>query len=149
MQLELRIQNAALAEAFRAHVERRLRFSLSRFGCRVGRVVVRVMSGGRVDSMPEAVFKIGIRLPSLGTVTVRETGADLFAAIDRAVGRAERSVTRRLEAGSEVRAVERQCERNELCMTLCETPRMEQEPSHGTPQLADNTREHGSTQEAA
>ena len=104
MQLELRIQNAALAEAFRGYVERRLRFSLSRFGGRVGRVVVRVASPGRVHSMTETVCNIWIRLVPFGTVTVKETSADLFAAIDRAVGRAERSVAHRLGARSGVKA---------------------------------------------
>ena len=42
MQLQVRGRNIELTEALRAHVERRLQFALSRFGQRIGRVLVRL-----------------------------------------------------------------------------------------------------------
>jgi hypothetical protein len=42
VQVELRIRDSASHDRLRAYVERRLRFALSRFGNRVGRVVFRM-----------------------------------------------------------------------------------------------------------
>jgi hypothetical protein len=46
--VELRIWDTTRRDVFRAYVERRLRFALSRFGNRVGRVVVRI---GRLNGV--------------------------------------------------------------------------------------------------
>ena len=42
MQVEIRIRNTDLADVLRSYTDRRLRFAVSRFGDRVGRVVVTV-----------------------------------------------------------------------------------------------------------
>jgi putative sigma-54 modulation protein len=113
MQVDLRIRQSAHRDRLRAHVERRLRFALSRFGNRVGRVVVRM---GRVNGIHgvqgtgETSCHIEVRLAPSGTVTVKETSADLFAAVDRAAGRVERLVAHRLEQARESKTGRGPCE---------------------------------------
>src|SRR4029077_485412 len=84
MQVELRIRDITRRGRLRLYVERRLRFAVSRFGNRVGRVVVRM---GRVNGIP-----------------------GVFAAIDRAARRAERLVAHRLERARESKTGRSQCE---------------------------------------
>jgi ribosome hibernation promoting factor len=113
MQVELRIRDTARRDRLRAHVERRLRFALRRFGNRVHRVVVR---RGRVNGIRgvrgtgEARCHVEVRLPPSGTVTVKETSTDLFATIDRASGRVEGFVAHRLGVLSTRKTGRSQCE---------------------------------------
>jgi putative sigma-54 modulation protein len=97
MQLELRIRDTARRDVLRAHVERRLRFALSRFGNRVGRVVVRIgrLNGDQGTNARSCHIEVG--LAPFGTVSVKERGTDLFAAIDRAAGRIERLIAHCVE----------------------------------------------------
>jgi putative sigma-54 modulation protein len=101
MQVELRIRDTASRDRLRAYVERRLRFALSRFGNRVGRVVVRMGRLNGVQGIDEISCHIEVRLAPSGTLAVKETGTDLFAAIDRSAGRVERLVTHPLERARE------------------------------------------------
>jgi ribosomal subunit interface protein len=96
MQFDIRGRGIPLTEALRAHCERRLRFALSRFGPRLGRVVVRLsdVNGprGGVDKRCQAVLAVsGGR-----TVTVESEDADLYAAIDRVADRMGQAVSRAL-----------------------------------------------------
>jgi putative sigma-54 modulation protein len=96
MQVELRIWDTTRRDVLRAYVERRLRFGLSRFGNRIGRVVVRIGRHNGAEGASETSCHIEVRLAPLGSVTVKERGTDLFAAIDRAVERIERLVAHRV-----------------------------------------------------
>ena len=97
--MDFRLQNTALAEAVQRYVERRLLFALGRFGDRVGQVVVRIsgIAGG------EHQCRITTELRPFGQVAVRATDPDLFAAIDRATGRAGRLFGRELQRVREAR----------------------------------------------
>jgi putative sigma-54 modulation protein len=97
MHVDLRIQDTARRDALRAHVERRLRFALSRFGNRVGRVVVRIGRLNGDQGTNARSCHIETRLASFGTVAVKDGGTDLFAAIDRAAGRMERLIAHYVE----------------------------------------------------
>jgi len=90
--VELRIWDATRRDVLRAYVERRLRFGLSRFGNRIGRVVARIGRLNGAQGASETRCHIAVRLLPLGSVTVKERGTDRFAAIDRAVERIERLV---------------------------------------------------------
>jgi ribosome hibernation promoting factor len=90
MQAELRIRNMDLADVLQGYIDRRLRFALSRFGDRVGRVVVTLPD---VNGTGRGVVKscqISAELRPFGQVTARETDPDLYTAIDRAAGRVGR-----------------------------------------------------------
>lgn len=103
MQLDLRIRNSDLAGALQAYIDRRLRFAMNLFGERISQVAVKVtnLSGRREDAAMACRITISIR--PFGRVTVRETGPDMYAVIDRAIGRAGRVLGQRL-AGEDMEA---------------------------------------------
>ena len=96
MQVELRIRNTDLTNVLRSYAERRLRFALSRFGDRTGRVVVTVSEFEGPDQGIATNCHISADIRPFGQVAARETDSDLYAAIDRAAGRLGRLFTSRL-----------------------------------------------------
>jgi len=101
MQVELRIRNTDLADVLRSYTDRRLRFAVSRFGDRVGRVVVNV-SGINGQGLAAAVnCHIGAELKPFGQLAVQESDLDLYTAIDRAAGRLGRLFSLRLGRGTD------------------------------------------------
>ncbi len=97
MQLQVRGRNIELTEALRAHVERRLQFALSRFGQRIGRVLVRLADVNGPRGGDDKSCHVDVNLFPSGKVLVEDLDADLYAAIDRAAERVGRSVVRELE----------------------------------------------------
>lgn len=93
MHIELRTVNADMAEILKGYVERRLRFALSRFGARVGHVWVTISK----DPGREVTCRIDTQIVPFGRVGVKETGPDLFSAVDRAAGRVGRLFGKKLE----------------------------------------------------
>ena len=93
MNVAMHINDADLAQAFRGYVERRLRFTLGRFGGRLGSVTVRIGGDGPTDKR----CRISTEVLPFGRVAVEERDSDLFAAIDRATGRIGRMFGRELE----------------------------------------------------
>src|SRR4029077_780649 len=92
MQVELRIRDTASRDRLRAYVERRLRFALSRFGNRVGRVVVRMGRLNGVQGIDE------ISWPHRGPLgAVRNLGSegDRYGLVccDRSRRRARRTIS--------------------------------------------------------
>ena len=96
MQVDLRIRNTDLTNVLRSYAERRLRFALSRFGDRAGRVVVTVSELQSADQGIATSCHISADIRPFGQVAARETDPDLYAAIDRAAGRIGRLFTSRL-----------------------------------------------------
>jgi ribosomal subunit interface protein len=92
MQISVHNKEADLDEALRSYVERRLRFSLARFGNRVGLVTARTGA----NSPNQTRCRISAEILPFGRVTAEEHGPDLFAAIDRATGAIGRRVAREL-----------------------------------------------------
>ena len=86
MEADIRILSTNLTEALQSYIERRLHFSLGRFGRRVGRVRVRIAdvnrSRGGVDKARCVSAEL---LPSGAAVIQRAVDANLYAAIGRAV----------------------------------------------------------------
>src|SRR4029077_3241147 len=96
MQVELRIRNADLVNILRGYTDRRLRFALSRFGDRVGRVVVSVSECNDADAGIVKSCHISAELRPFGQVAAREIAPDLYTAINRAAGRVGRLFALRL-----------------------------------------------------
>jgi len=96
MKIQIRWRNVEVTEVLRTRVERRLRFALSRFGERIGRVLLRFSDtnglGGDVDKRCQ--INVGLTPKS---VEVEHIDADLFVALDRAADRASRAVARALD----------------------------------------------------
>ena len=122
MQVELRVRNSDLVNVLRDYTGRRLRFALSRFGDRVGRVLVSVSECEGTDEGIVKSCHISAELRPFGQVVARETDPDLYTAIDSAAGRVGRLFASRLgrekdgevprRAFSAVRRQERRKRRN-------------------------------------
>ena len=94
MHIDLDIRNIDLASVLRNYADRQLRFVLSRFGHRVGRVVVTLSPINRQGK--ENNCQVSVDLLPFGRVATEEADSDLYAAIDRGVGRLGRLLTSRL-----------------------------------------------------
>ncbi|HYD94902.1 MAG TPA: HPF/RaiA family ribosome-associated protein [Noviherbaspirillum sp.] len=88
MDVQLHAQEFPLTPALRAHLERRLRFAFGRVRERVMRVVVRLRDLNGPRGGPDKVCQVSVTLPGQPPVVIRETGADMYRAISRAVQRA-------------------------------------------------------------
>lgn len=92
MDSDIRIIDTDLTQALRAYVERRLHFSLGRFGRRVGRVTVCISDLNGLRGGVDKSCHVSVELmPSGETLVQRVVDANLYAAISRAtqgIGRA-------------------------------------------------------------
>jgi putative sigma-54 modulation protein len=80
-----------LSKLLRAHVERRLRFALSRFGDRIGRVTVSLSDTGNAS---RCQIRVALRPRSL---KVEDSDSTPRTAVNNAVQRLSRSLGRALE----------------------------------------------------
>jgi ribosomal subunit interface protein len=103
MEFGIRGRHVDLTEALLAHVERRLRFWLSRFGPRIRRVAVKLTDLNGPRGGFDKRCQITVTLSPSGKVMVEATDADLHTAIDLASDRLQQSVTRELERRRETR----------------------------------------------
>lgn len=104
MNADIRILSTDLAEALQSYVERRLHFSLGRFGGRVGRVTVRISDvNGLRGGVDKACYVSAELLPSRAAVMQRAVDANLYAAIGRAAEGIGRSFARALGRNREWR----------------------------------------------
>lgn len=93
MHIELRTIDIDSAEFLKAYVERRLRFALSHFDARVGHILVNIAK----DARGCTTCRIDTQIIPFGCVGVKESGTELFSAVDRASGRMGRLFARKLE----------------------------------------------------
>jgi ribosome-associated translation inhibitor RaiA len=85
MDADIRILSTNLTEALQSYIERRLHFSLGRFGRRVGRVRVRITDVNALRGGTDKVCHVSAELlPSGGTLIQEAADANLYAAIGRA-----------------------------------------------------------------
>lgn len=103
MELDVRVRDVDLTEAIKDYIERRLRFSLGRFGNQLGKVSVRVSDLNGPRGGVDKSCRISVELLPAGTVLTEDVSEDLFAAIDRAAERIGRSCSRKLERVRELR----------------------------------------------
>ncbi len=86
----------ALTTALRAFVERRLGAALRRHAVAAHRVSARLADVNGPRGGIDKSCVIEVRGPALQPVVVRERDADLYAAIDRAAARLDRTLARRV-----------------------------------------------------
>ena len=94
MEFEARIVDVDPMDAFRAYLERRIRFALGRWSRSIRRATVRVTARG-ADGDPEVTITVSL-IPN-GRVVIVERAGDLHGAIDRGVEAVGRTMARRLE----------------------------------------------------
>ncbi|MEZ5739541.1 MAG: ribosome-associated translation inhibitor RaiA [Burkholderiaceae bacterium] len=102
MQIEIQARDFPLTAALRDHVEKRLRFALSRFSDRVQRVAVRLSDVNGPRGGQDKNCHLHVRLRGLPDIVVRNTESDLYVAVDRASGRAGRALRRGMVRASAV-----------------------------------------------
>lgn len=97
MDTDIRILSTNLTEALQSYIERRLHFSLGRFGRRVGRVKVRITDVNGSRGGPDKSCHISAELlPSGKALLQQAVDANLYAAIGRASEGIGRSFARAL-----------------------------------------------------
>ncbi len=96
MVIAIQSRGVLLTGALRGHVRKRLSFSLGRCGSRIQRVDVKLsdINGPRGGIDKRCLIKVQV----LGKrhIVVEDIQSDLYTAIDRAAGRAGRTLARRL-----------------------------------------------------
>ncbi len=97
MQVDIRARKIEVDEALRSHVDRRLRFALSRFGERIAKVTIRFGDANGARGGVDKQCQIAVALRPSGNVLVEDIDADLRAVVDRAAARAARAVDRDLQ----------------------------------------------------
>lgn len=97
MKIHVRSKQIELDENLRAHIERRLEFSLARFSPRIQRVTVQLTDVNGPRGGEDKLCRIEVRMQPTGTVFVEDRDADLSAAIDRSAEKIGRSVGRALD----------------------------------------------------
>src|SRR6476661_8550262 len=97
MDADIRILSMNLTEALQSYIERRLHYSLGRFGQRVGRVRVRItdVNGPRAGADKSCHVSAEL-LPSGKTLLQQAVDTNLYAAIGRATEGIGRSFARAL-----------------------------------------------------
>jgi ribosomal subunit interface protein len=89
-------RNINLTELLLAHLERRLRSALRRFGKKIRHTAVQLAAFTGVRSGFYSQCKVTAFLSPRGKVIVQETGPDFNSVINRALDRLERSVRLKL-----------------------------------------------------
>ena len=96
MQIDIQTRQFSLTNALRNHAERRLRFALTCCDDHIQQVVMRLSDINGPRGGADKRCHLRVVLTGLPDVVVEDTEADLYVAIDRATGRAGRTVGRRL-----------------------------------------------------
>ena len=106
MHIEIQARDFSLTDALVDHVQKRLGFMLARAGTRIRRVGVRLSDLNGPRGGVDKRCLVEVRLDGMPAVVVEDVQADMYTAIDRAAGRAGRTVMRRLALDSSRRRPE-------------------------------------------
>lgn len=97
MKIDIRGHRVELTETLRAHIERRLRFALGRFGARITAATVTIedLNGprGGIDKQ----CRITVALASAGHLRIEVLDTEITPAVDQAADRIGRAVAREFE----------------------------------------------------
>jgi ribosomal subunit interface protein len=96
MQINIQARGFSLTKALKNHVENRLGFTFLHASSRVNRVRVRLSDLNGPRGGVDKCCLVEVRLEGLQIVVVEDIQSDMYTAINRAVGRAARTVKRRL-----------------------------------------------------
>ena len=108
MKIGIQCRGFSLTDAIDAHVRKRLDFLLGRGFRRVRRVEITLSDLNGPRGGVDKRCQIKVSLDGLQPVIIEDVQADLYVAIDRATGRASRTVVRRLALDSGRRRAEAQ-----------------------------------------
>ena len=97
MRIDIQGRGFSLTAPLLDHTQRRLRFALTRTRDRIKRVVVRLGDTNGPRGGEDKFCKIQVVLEHAPPVLIEDSGADLYAVIDRAAERAGRNVAKHVE----------------------------------------------------
>ena len=97
MQITIQAHGFPLTDSLEKHIQDRIRFTFSRVTNRVRRVVVTLSDINGPRGGVDKRCLIEVRIDRLFSIVIQDVQNDLYIAIDRAAGRAARSVLRRLQ----------------------------------------------------
>lgn len=97
MRIDIQGRGFQLTAPLLEHIERRLRFALTRTSGRIKRVLVRLGDATGPRGGEDKFCRIEVVLEDAPAVLIEDAGADLYAVIDRAAERAGRNVAKRVE----------------------------------------------------
>jgi ribosome-associated translation inhibitor RaiA len=97
MRIDIQARGFSLTAPLLDHTQQRLRFALIRSGDRIRRVVVRLGDTNGPRGGEDKFCKIQVVLDHAPPVLIEDTGADLYAVIDRAAERAGRNVAKHVD----------------------------------------------------
>ena len=107
MQTDIYARKFSLTTALKNYAEQRISSSLSRCSYHIRRVVMRLSDINASQSGKEKRCLIQITLVDLPDVIVEDVETDLYAAIDRAVGRATQVAKRKIKRQLSLRKQDR------------------------------------------
>ena len=96
MQTDIHVRGFSLTDALEHHIQNRLGFTFSHASSRVRRVFVRLSDLNGPRGGIDKRCLVEVRLDGLPAVVVEDVQSDMYTAIYRAIGRASRTVMRRL-----------------------------------------------------
>ena len=96
MHIAIQTRGFPLTEALKSHVEKRLGFTFSNASSRVRRVHIRLSDLNGPRGGIDKCCHVEVRLDRLPVVVVEDIQSDMYTAINRAAGRAARTVMRHL-----------------------------------------------------
>ena len=79
------------------HIERRLRFALSRFAVRIEKIVVFLHDHNGPKGGIDKVCRVLVKVRGCGMIMAAVADSDWTAAVDRGISRVARSVARQIE----------------------------------------------------
>ncbi|MEO6264927.1 MAG: HPF/RaiA family ribosome-associated protein [Luteimonas sp.] len=101
MQIDIQALNFTLTDGLHARVEHRLRLALTRFQDQIGGISVRLSDINGPKGGADKRCLMRSKANGLPDIVVVDIEADFYVAVDRAVGRARRTLERhRTRAGS-------------------------------------------------
>lgn len=96
MQTDIKTQGFTLTESIRQYTERRLQYGVSFANDNIQRVTVNLSDINGPRGGEDKRCQILITMPHMPSVMIEDTESNLYVAIDRAVERASRALTRQL-----------------------------------------------------
>jgi ribosome-associated translation inhibitor RaiA len=97
MNLDLRMHQVELVNAFRAYVQRRLRFKLGRSAGQIRRLKLRLTEQDSATGGAAKLCFLAADLVPSGEVIILETSADFYAVLSRAIQRLKATLRRNVE----------------------------------------------------
>ncbi len=96
MKIEIQARDFPMTDALRNHAERRLRFALASLDDYIQRIVIRLSDINGPRGGADKRCQLQLVLDGMQNVVIKDTQADMYAAIARSADRARRTLVRRV-----------------------------------------------------